>query len=716
MEDQAPVEIQVSAPDGTRSGNTRRNTGLAAAFLTMLLLLIAIAAFGVQKIQDTKKSETSPNDKYKPLANSTLVYGYWTNQSSVISALDLASGKEATLATLGRNVKHIRIINNHTISYIKDTDQHDYGAELTLRDIEKNTDSTIIKADKDFGIDDYTISPNGNYAALWEVGIGIQNQFSGSPSRVYTVDITNKSQHLIYDETTANSNPVHYPIAITDGGTLFSDRFLPNSGAGWAYGMSTSDFSGSKKSEITSMKNGTYGTQPEVSPDGKYLGFAGYSGSDGTKLVEGYRKALAEADTIELLDLQSLERIKVATGLTNAIYASVFWDTLTNNLLFKTIQKQSDTVVSSTYSYSPRLAVITKMQDVPKLDFFADFSEGKYLMGQKFQDNSGIGNLGYTYSQSVNKFYVVNSNDLSQNAISISHQPIQLVAIKPNNYFPLVEKSPVVNSNFSQQLGLQTFEIKPSLAPQRSEQQSEPVPVPQSPTAPPVDLPQCRTISYPQCNALLGTSYPTSKDLGDLDDKAFSDCVWGVQQVGEANSTCLDSPLYLYGKNGTNVKVVIDTHTNNSNVQLANNSFTAILNDGKISVGSNLVDSISYDYESRITKLIQPTTGFIFKKENIANDVEKVASQFGLNFRESQDLLNFAKKIFSPYIFVSFYDQATSQNILPLYFDPKPDNFRNIVFYFKKLDFLPLVIPNKPIIEPIIRTGFTAIEISYITE
>lgn len=715
MEDKTPGDIQITTKEEITSGNTRRNTGLAAAFLTMLLLIIGIAVFGVSKIQDSKKSESSPTEKYESLANATIVYGYWTNQSSVITAMDLSSGKEAVLATLDRDIKHIRIVNNHEILFVKDTDEHDYGKTLVLRNIEKNEETTIIAADANFGIDDYAVSPSGEYVAVWMVGIDSQNQFSGSPSRVYAVSVGKKESHLIYDEVTTSANPVHYPIAITDKGQLFTDRFVPNSGAGWAYGMSSSDFEGKTKTDIPSMKNGTYSTQPTVSYDGKYLGFAGYSGSDGTTLVDGYRKALTAPNTIELLNLESLERTKVTTGLANPLFASVFWDSITNNLFFKTIQKQADTVLSSTYSYSSRLEAVTRMTEIPQLDFFANFEGGKYLMGQKFQGDSGVGNLGPKYSQSVNKFYVVNESNLTQKALTISHEPLQLIAIKPSTYFPIVEKSSNVDGKAVQQIRLQTFEIKPSLAPKRSSQQSEPVPVPESPD--PVDLPLCRTISYPQCNQLLGTNYPISKDIGDINDKAFSDCVWGVQQQGEASSTCLDSPLYLYGMAGDRVKVRIDTSVTSPNVSIQDNIISAVLGEGgSIVVGGRSVEGITFDYSSKIKNVSQPVDGWVFSHSEKIEKMEKMAFEFGLNKKETDDLVLHVKKIKSPYLFVSFFDHKTSHGILPLYFEPTPTTYRNIVFYFKKLAKMSTHPSKTPIIHPIERIGLTAIEVSYMTE
>lgn len=711
-------EVQIEKPaevvqEKTSWYKANPKVSMLSVFAALLLLFFVGISFTLNKIKNNDDSKkTTSNNTNNFISNGTIVYGYWTNNSSIINAFDLSDGKEATIATLSYNVKHVKIINNHEIIYINKTDQRDYGKELVIRNIDSNSERTVISADNGFGIDDYVISPNGQYAAVWMVGNSSSSvQFAGSPSRVYTVNVSNNEKHPIYDESSANGQTVHYPIAITDKGELFTDRFLPNSGAGWGYGMSVSDFSGNEKKDIDSMKNGTYSTQPAVSPDGTTLALAGYDGIDGTINIGGFRKALTVPNTVETLNLTNLARTKIETGLKNSLYSLVNWDQITGKLIFKSVQKEGIHTISSTYSVNPTIGSITKLSDIGDLNFYAFLDGETYLLGQKFLDDSGIGNLGAKYSQGINKFYIKKTN-ATQVSLPINKAPVQLIGVARSAYFPVVDTKGSVISASVQQLQLQTFEIKPTLAPRRTTQQSDPPP--STPSGPDLPMPKCRSLGYPQCNQQNGTSYPESKDLGDLNDPAFSDCVWKMQAEGEGNSSCLDSPLYLYGENGTKVNVSIDTHASNSNVSLVNNSFNATLNDGKIKVGSNLVDSISFDYESRVRKLLPPTSGFVSKKESVASEVEKIASKFELNSRETQDLLNFAKTISSPFVFVSFYDQDTSHNILPIYFDPKPDNYRNIVFYFKKLERMPDKLPMKPEIIPIVRSGFTAVEISYI--
>lgn len=696
---------------------SRRRYGLAGVFLGILFLFLFGAVYTAFKTHKPASNPTGTSSSVSaPLADATIVYGYWTDNASVIKAFDLNSNKEAELMRVGKNIKHVKVIDGNTLIYLKDTDIYDYGKKLVIRHIENNKETTVIESDEGFGIDDYQVSPNGNYAAVWMVGISSGKvQFSGSASRVYSVDIRNGESHLLYDETTENNNPVNYPLAVGNDGTIYTDKFLPNSGAGWGYGMSISDFSGLDKKEISSMMNGTFSTQPVMSSDGKYLAFAGYSGKDGTIVKNGYRKALTMPDTIELLDLTTLTRTKINTGLKKAIYSSINWDVLSGKLLFEAFENDSNNLKTSVYVYSPSSRRITALNDNPKLDFINLLPDEKYLMGQKFQSLSGTGNLGPKYSLSINKFFIVNDSDLSQNPIPIFESPVQFLGIEPKNYFPIVEqKGTLVDSTHDKKLKLQTFEIKPNLAPKRLIQQSDPLPSESTPSDVP-ELPQCRTITYPQCNQLLGTNYPQSKDLSEINDPAFADCIW--QKQAEVSASCLDSPLYLYGEKGTQVKVRVGTEAYNFNVKTKNNIIDVTLgSNGMIDVEGNSVSSITFDYFSKVKNFPKLEKGWIVSSIEKEEKVKLIGEKLGLIQNEIADLVSFISGLKSPYLFVSFYDQNTSHEILPLYFKPHPDNYKNIVIYIKKLNKKPDVLPAEPKPDLFTREGFTAVEISYIVE
>ena len=184
------------------------------------------------------------------------------------------------------------------------------------------------------------------------------------------------------------------------------------------------------------------------------------------------------------------------------------------------------------------------------------------------------------------------------------------------------------------------------------------------------------------------------------------------------NSMCYDSPLYLYGKSGTKINVKVKTYIYNSNPSYnPEKGFDVLLkNNGKMEVNGKTYERINYDYLS--DKVAPPLNGIVTTKEELKETLEYLALNLGLNTKETTDLVNYGiNNINSPFVFVSFYDQETSEEILPLEFIPKPDTYINVVFYFKEYQQKPS-ITSKPLQfkTPPLRNGLTAVEVSEIVE
>lgn len=714
--------VPFDRPPAIETPQGPRKVKIFGLFALILALALGAGAFAFITVSNKGDIEdrNPKTQKERFLADRTVIYGYWTAETSVIESLDLSNGRTSVLSILPSNIKHVKIPFPNLVYFISETNLSDYGTKIIQKNLSDNTEKTIISADSGFGIDDYRISPNGNYIAVWMVELPSDSpQLQNGKSRVYSIDVNTLEKNLIYDEISNSKTPVNYPLGITDSGQIFTDKFLPNSGAGWAYGMTVTDINGQTKQEISNMGNGTYGTQPVISGDGSYFAFAGYNGDDGASIENNFRKALISPNTFEVLNTNSLERTVVNTGIENAIYSGVMWDSLSNSFIVSAIHRNGNSsVVNSQLSYNPVTQTVV-MLNIPPFDendannVIGIIDSEKYLVVDKVNGQSNLGNLGKSYAQVLNNISIYNSRSQTTSSVGINQQPFQLIDVKNGGYFSsLLESSNLSYS--SDQLQLQTFVIKPTLAPVRERQQSERPVVPNEP--PPSEPPiECREIGYPQCNNLLGTNYPVDKDIGDIGDSAFSECIWAKQAAGEASGICSDSPLYIYGDKGTRVTVEVGAKISRPNVNILNNTFDAVLDgDGNLNVNSKNVSSIEFDYISKVKRLPILYSGYLVSKDKLKEKLTEISSKFRFNEKETNDILKFAPKIDSPYVFISFYDGKISHQILPLYFSPMPDIYRNIVFYFEKLEEKPAQSINPPIIDPIERRGFTAIEISYI--
>ena len=424
--------------------------------VVIILLILAIIALLFPKNNSDKSQSATPtvtpsavktaNPKTAAKNAQLLVYGTWTSQTSVIRAVDLTTDKTTTVATLPLTIKKVTILSNSTLLYIDQTDNNDHGARISVYDTQQKQIVTNIPAADGFVIDDYVLSPNKKYLAIWEVAFSSDTQaLQGGQSRVYTVDLTRPSvTNLLYDETATPTIPIHYPRAILNDGTVFTDQFIPNDpkgGTGWAYGMSTVDFDGTNKQDIGSMNNGTYGSQPSLSSDGKYLLFAGYDGTngDGTAVKNGYRQALLTPNTVELLDTKSLQRYKLANLPNSNVYSDVQWDNETGNIILSILAP--DAKHMGVYSYDPGKLHLTQMQ-LPTANgtpygFISQLPDTKTLIGIQSTDAANLGNLGDTYAYAYTQLAKLDSaGKLSY--VSVEDPFVQYITILPGNYFKSV--------------------------------------------------------------------------------------------------------------------------------------------------------------------------------------------------------------------------------------------------------------------------------------
>lgn len=712
MEDQIK---QVSEQPSETPKISKYSPSQIAIFLggIIFLLVLAGAAFTAFKSSSSNQNAntTQQADTTKPLnlAPYSLVYGVWTTDNSLIKSFDLESGKTYLLASLPTNVKKITVLDSNRLLYIADTDTQDHGKEIDIYNIKDKTSTPIIKATDGFGIDDYVVSPNKQYLADWEVQMDPStNTFLNGKSRVYTVNLSSPSvKHLIYDEVA--SNPVHYPSGILDNGEIYLDTFLPNSGAGWAYGMSVSDFTGSQKQNLANMKNGTYGTQPELSPDGKYFVFAGYDGKDGdgANNVEGIRRVIIESNTIEILDTSNNERTQLKKLPSTNIYASAEWGNSSNTVVYLPLSLNSK---KSNYTYTLSDEVIHQLtlKDINST-VIHEINSSLYLTGDLNTSSSSLGNLGPKYTPLVSNLQLFNDTEKVNTSLPIRDAQIQYIDTVPQSYFATTAS--FVTDEGNDQLQLDTFPLKTSLAPVREEQMQQPIAEIKHNNL--VKTPDSNLCSIEVVNRQCAYVLQQSNESGP--QKA--QCAEDAKKGGASAPRSCPCPLYLYGESGTKVDVKINTSISNTNALYDNGFHVTLAENGVMKVSGKQLNKISYYYSPGVSEITPPDYGNIVSYSDFKNTLTTYARNLGLNNKETNDLIaESLSRVSSPYVFVSFFNNAISKKILPSSISPQPDTQRTIVFYFKQLGQKPNYTPVPPAFEKIQRHGLTAIEISEIVE
>lgn len=699
-------------------------------FFAILFAILALGAVSVVNLARDNKNgggespQNQKSSKFIPISNHTLIYGFWEQNSSKINSFNLTSGETHELASLPFNIKKVTVVSPQELIFINETDVRDHGRQISSFNISSKQISTLIRAEGNYGIDDYVVSPGKRYIALWEVSIPEGQNLSSGASRVYTFDRQNGVQNLIYGESASSGSAMfHYPLAITDIGEVFTDTFEPNSGAGWAHGMSVSNLQGTQKQDIASMVSGTYSTQPVLSPDGRQLAFAGYDGIKGsgtTVSLGGFRQAILSPNTIELLDTSTKQRTKLP-GLSNSDgYPSVSFDQDSGNIIFSMISR--DLSKNGQYIYNLNSSTFSKLEadraNIDDYTFLTGLGLGKYLVAKSNNSPTAIGNLGDKYASLLENISVYDQEQRKVTTLDASRSFIQYIAVVPKNYFNDTNLTVTASNN---QLQLQTFTLKLTLAPKREEQQSNPPP---SSTGEQTQ-PTCADVNSHICNQILGTNFdkpgPDFRSIMDINikdpspsEKEFIDCNIKTA-IGRFILSCPDSPLYLYGERGTNVSVRVNTQISNSNINYNGSYSGYLIGDGGINVAGQKYKSIAFDYISAIKKLPRLDYGKTVRADKVGDAILEYGTKLGLNKTEIYDLIDSIGKFNSSYVFVSFFDEEKSKAMLPISFNPKPDVYRNIVFYFRGLEVPVAVKP--PTFEAFpARRGFTAIEISHIID
>lgn len=697
--------------------NRLKNNRLFFGIILVLIVLgIGVSTYSANN-KTKKESSTTTRQKEGDLSKDyeKIVYGIWSQKESIIKEFDLETGQESTVATLPLNIKKVKFLSPSELIFINNTDDKDHGTNISVFNISTNKLRTLVASSGDTVIDDYVISPSKRYMATWEVAFSNDSSsLVNGISRVYSIDLqTPQTKNLIYNEIA--NQPVHYPRGINDKGEVFLDTFLPNTETGWANGMSMSDFRGLRKENITAMTNGTYGTQPVLSPDGTQLVFAGYNGAygNGVEGKDGFKKATLTPNTLEIYDIIKKQRVKLLDLGKNGIYVGVEWDEGSGKIAFSALS--NDSSKDGLFLYSQNERRMERVNLGEKKDggvFITSLSSGNILASDKSNSESSVGNLGDTYSSldtrysvidDTGAYYSVNTSDIFMQYIGIAPTSESLSQLTANSGRTGSSTGSAVKTDIKKTLQLQTFFFKAELPKKRIEQQTKP---------------RCIDLAREQCKAMGNTSNLTN-DPNNLDDCVMKQRKANLSAKGEdGKRICMDSPLYLYAEKGKNVSVKINTKVYSSNPLYPENGFSIVMDDNnKMLINGNSYEKLDYDYASSLRILLPPDKGTIVTKKELDKTLRRYAENLGFNVQETRDLISYGKeKISSPYVFVSFFSQEKSKQILPITFNPKPDTYINYVFYFKQLGKDPKLEIDEPSFEKTERKGFTAVEISGIVE
>ncbi|MCL5438960.1 MAG: hypothetical protein M1268_03150 [Patescibacteria group bacterium] len=121
--------VEKVSESSSSSGFGFRNFAVIIVILVLLAGAVSYALIGSSKksTSDNQKITPTPNTTaFSPISNNTIVYGNWADNSSLIKAFDLSTGKKYLLATLPINIKKVTVLSPNQLLYINKTDDKDH--------------------------------------------------------------------------------------------------------------------------------------------------------------------------------------------------------------------------------------------------------------------------------------------------------------------------------------------------------------------------------------------------------------------------------------------------------------------------------------------------------------------------------------------------------------------------------------------------------------
>ncbi len=177
--------------------------------------------------------------------------------------------------------------------------------------------------------------------------------------------------------------------------------------------------------------------------------------------------------------------------------------------------------------------------------------------------------------------------------------------------------------------------------------------------------------------------------------------------------TGLSPAIFLYPIQTESIIVSTGAKLTYSDPEIKNNTIrTLVLHDGTIRANGTERQYLYYEYDPRTVQFSLPSKGFIVGRSEIPTQVNKIASELGLNENEtnrlSQDVVNTIKTK-ARYYFIGIANQAEVERNLPLSLVPKPDTMHRVHLVIHRVDS-PYSV-SRPEILPLQRNGFTVVEL-----
>ncbi len=189
----------------------------------------------------------------------------------------------------------------------------------------------------------------------------------------------------------------------------------------------------------------------------------------------------------------------------------------------------------------------------------------------------------------------------------------------------------------------------------------------------------------------------------------FSDYETFFKQEFAPLGECGKPVVYLYPTKSINVSVSVGADVTKSEPAYNNGWKVLAEPSGKLTLNNA---SYPYLFWEGIGNGEYPqiASGFVVKKEDVANTLKSHLAKLGLNQQESSDFMEYwlPKMPATPYTRLTWFGTAEMNRLAPLTVSPKPDSVIRIFLDFEGLN-APVTMPAQKL-GSIARKGFTVVE------